>query len=80
MNITMEAGALFDIHSRRKNKAFQLDTTIVNACVSSNLENATRNAREHLADAVEWKTNKYLNSFPASSSLLPLATSTCDEA
>ena len=53
MDITTEAGALFDNHPRRKNKALLLDITIVNPCTSSNLENAARYAVKHLADAVE---------------------------
>ena len=40
MDITTEAGALFDNHPRLKNKALLLDITIVNACAGSNLGNA----------------------------------------
>ena len=53
-----------------------LDLTIVNPSISTDLENATRQAGQHLADAVERK-NKYRGSFPATYSLLPLAMSTC---
>ena len=42
MDITREAGALFDNHPRLKNKALVLDITIVNPCAGSNLENAAR--------------------------------------
>ena len=79
MNTTTEAGALFDNHPRRENKAFQLDITIVNPCASSNLENVARQTEKHLANAVEWTKNKYRGSFPATYSLLPLAMSTCGE-
>ena len=79
MDITTEAGALFDNHPRLKNKALLLDITIVNPCAGSNLGNAARHVGKHLADAVEWKKNKYRGSFPASYSLLPLATSTCGD-
>ena len=41
MDITTEAGALFDNHPQLKNKALLLDITIVNPCASSNLGNAT---------------------------------------
>ena len=58
MDITTDAGALFDNHSRLKNKALLLDTTIVNPCAGSNLGNAARHVRKHLADAVERKKNK----------------------
>ena len=37
MDITTEAGALFDNHPRLKNKALLLDITIVNPCAGSNL-------------------------------------------
>ena len=40
MDITTKAGALFDNHPQRKNKALLLDITIVNPCAGSNLENA----------------------------------------
>ena len=56
-----------------------LDLTIVNPCVSSNLEGAARQTGKHLADAVERKKNKYRGSFLATDSLLPLAMSTCGE-
>ena len=79
MDITMEAGALFDNHPRHKNKALLLDITIVNPCAGSNLGNAARHVGKHLADAVERKINKYRGSFPATYSLLPLAMSTCDD-
>ena len=39
MDITTEAGALFDNHPRHKNKALLLDITIVNPCADSNLGN-----------------------------------------
>ena len=76
MDITTEAGALFDNHPRLKNKALLLDITIVNPCAGSNLGNAAHHVGKHLADAVERKKNKYRGSFPATYSLLPLAMST----
>ena len=79
MDITTEAGALFDNHPRLKDKALLLDITIVNPCAGSNLGNAVRHVGKHLADAVERKKNKYRGSFPATYSLLPLAMSTCGE-
>ena len=80
MDITTEAGALFDSHPRLKNKALLLDITIVNPCAGSNLGNAARHVRKHLADAVERKKNKYRGSFPAITySLFPLAMSTCGD-
>ena len=79
MGTTTEAGALFENHSRLKNKALLLDITIVNPCAGSNLGNAARHVGKHLADAVERKKNKYWGSFPATYSLLPLAMSTCAE-
>ena len=77
MDMTTPAGALFDNHPRRKNKALLLDITIVNSCASSNLENAARHAGKHLADAAERKKNKYRGSFFATYSLLHFAMSTC---
>ena len=53
MDITTEAGALFDNHPRLKNKALLLDFTIVNSCAGSNLGNAARHVGKHLADAIE---------------------------
>ena len=79
MDITTEAGALFDNHPRHKNKALLLDITIVNPCAGSNLGNAARHVGKHLADAVERKKNKYRGSFPVTYSLLPLAMSTCGD-
>ena len=79
MDITTEAGALFDNHPRLKNKALLLDITIVNPCAGSNLGNAARHVGKHLADAVERKKNKYRGSFPATYSPLPLAMSTCGD-
>ena len=79
MDITTEAGALFDNHPRLKNKALLLDITIVNPCAGSNLGNAARHVGKHLADAVERKKNKYRGSFPATYSLLSLAMSTCGD-
>ena len=79
MDITTEAGALFDSHPRLKNKALLLDITIVNPCGDSNLGNAARHVGKQLADAVERKKNKYRGSFPATYSLLPLAMSTCGD-
>ena len=76
MDIPTEAGALFDNHPRLKNKALLLDIAIVNPCAGSNLGNAARHVGKHLAEAVEWKKNKYRGSFPATYSLLPLAMST----
>ena len=79
MDITTEAGALFDNHPRLKNKALLLDITIGNPCAGSNLGNAARHVGKHLADAVERKKNKYRGSFPATYSLLPLAMLTCGD-
>ena len=79
MDITTEAGVLFDNHLRHKNKAFLLDITIINPCAGSNLGNAARHVGKHLADAVERKKNKYRGSFPATYSLLLLAMSTCGD-
>ena len=91
MDITTEAGALFDNHPRLQNKALLLDITIVNTCAGSNLGNAARHVGKHLADAVERKKNKYRGLFPAiitySGTLLPpssitmlvIAMSTCGE-
>ena len=79
MNITTEAGALFDNHHRRKGKVLLLDITIVNPCTSSNLENAARRAGKHLAHAFNRKKNKYRGSFSVTYSLLPLAMWTCGE-
>ena len=78
-DITTEAGALFDNHPRLKNKALLLDITIVNPCAGSNMGNAARHVGKILGDAVDSKKNKYRGSFPATSSLLLLAMSTCDE-
>ena len=75
IDITTEAGALFDNHPR----ALLLDITIVNPCAGSNLGNTARYVGKHFADAVERKLNKYRGSFPATYSLLPLAMSTCDD-
>ena len=55
MDITTEAGLVFDNHPRLKNKALLLDITIVNPCAGSNLGNAARHVGKHLADAVERK-------------------------
>ena len=44
MDVTPEAGALFDSDPRHKDKALLLDLTIVNPCVSTNLENTARQA------------------------------------
>ena len=55
MDITTEAGALFDNHPRFKNKALLLDIIIVNPCAGSNLGNTARYIGKHLADAVERK-------------------------
>ena len=79
MDITTEAGALFDNQPRLKNKALVLDITLVNPCAGSNLGNAVRYVGKHLADAVERKKTKYQGSFPATYSLLPLAMSTCSD-
>ena len=65
MDITTEAGTLFDNHPRLKNKALLLDITTVNPCAGSNLRNAARHVEKHFADAVERKKNKYRGSFPA---------------
>ena len=79
MDITTEAGALFDNHPRLKNKALLLDITIANPCAGSNLGNEARHIGKHLADAVERKKNQYQGSFLATYSLLPLTMSTCGE-
>ena len=80
MDITTEAGALFDNHPRRKNKEFLLDIiVIVIPRARSNLENAARHAGKHLADAVERKKNNYKGSFPATYFILPLVVSMCSE-
>ena len=79
MDITTEAGALFDNHPRLKNKALLLDITNVNPCAHSNLGNAVCHVGKHLADAVERRKNKYRGSFPAAYPLLPLAMSTCGD-
>ena len=79
MNITTEAGTLFDKHPRRKNNALLLDITIVDPCAGSNLENAARHVGKHLADSVERKKNKYRGLIPAIYSLLSLAMSTYGE-
>ena len=79
MNITTEAGALFDSHPRLKNKALLLDIIIVDPCAGFNLGNAARHAGKHLANAVERKNNKHLGLLPATCSLLLLAMSTCGE-
>ena len=79
MDITTEAGALYDNHPRLKNKALLLNITIVNPCAGSNLGNAARHVEKHLADAVERKKNKYRGSFPATYCLLPLFMSTCGD-
>ena len=77
--MTNEAGTLFDNDPRLKGKALLLDITIVNPCVSSNLEGAARQTGKHLTDAVELKKNIYRVLFPATYILLPLAMSTCGE-
>ena len=79
MDITTEAGALFDNHPRLKSKELLLDITIVNPCAGSNLGNAARHVGKHLAYAVERKKNKYRGSFPATYALLPLAIMTCGD-
>ena len=79
MDITTEAGALFDNQPRRINKISLLDATIVNPCASSYLDNAARHAGHHFGDAVERKKNKYWGSFSANNSFLSLAMSTCGE-
>ena len=79
MDITTEAGALFDNQPRRINKISLLDVTIVNPCACSYLDNAARHAGHHFGDAVERKKNKYWGSFSANNSFLSLAISTCGE-
>ena len=79
MDITTEAGTLFDDHPRLKNKALLLGITIVNPCAGSNMGNAARHVGKILADAVESTKTKYRSSFTATSSPLPLAMSTCGE-
>ena len=77
MDITTEAGVLFDNHPRPKKKALLLDIILVNPCAGSNLGTAACHVGKHLADAVDGRKNKYWGSFPATYSLLPLAMSTC---
>ena len=79
MDITTEAGVLFDNYPRRKNKAFLLDIAIINPCASFNLENKARHAGKHLTDAGERKKNNYRGSLPATYPLLLLAMLTCGE-
>ena len=80
MDITTKAGALFDNHPRRKNKALLLNNAIIiNPCADSNLGNAARHVGKHLADGIERKKNKSRGPFPATYSLLPLAILTCCE-
>ena len=79
MDITTEAGALFDSYPRRKNKVLLLDIAIVNPCASFNLKIAARHAGKHLANAAERKKNKYRSSFHATCYLLPLVMSKCGE-
>ena len=76
MDITTEAGALFDNHPRLKNKALLLDIATINPFAGSNLGNAAHHVEKTFPDAVERKKNKYRGSFPATYSLLPLAMST----
>ena len=52
MEITMEAGAIFDSQPRRKNKPLLLDIAIDDSCASSNVENSARYAGKCLADTV----------------------------
>ena len=61
------------------NKALLYDITIVNPCMSSNLENAAHDAGEQPADEVERKKTKYGGSCPATYSLIPLGVLMCDE-
>ena len=79
MDITTEAGALFDNQPRRINKISLLDITIVNPCASSYLDNAARHAGHPFGDAVERKKNEYRGSFSANNSFLSQAMSTCGE-
>ena len=79
MDITTEAGALFDNHPRLKNKALLPGTTIVNPCAGSNLRNAARHVGKQLADAVERKKTSIGARSPATFSLLSLTMSTCGE-
>ena len=72
IDITTEAGALFDSHPRLKNKALLLDIIIVNQC-----RECSTPCTKHLAGAVEREKTKYRGSFPAIYSLLSLAISTC---
>ena len=69
MDVTTEAGVLFDNYPRRKKKALLLNITTVNLCVGSNLGNVARHVGKHLAGAVERKKTKYRGSFPATYSL-----------
>ena len=70
---------LFDSHLRRKHKALLADLTLVNLCVNSNLENAARHPRNHLADVIERNINKYRGSYPSAYSLVPIDVPTCRE-
>ena len=72
MGVTTEPGALFGNNSRLMGKALLLDITIVNLFVSSSMDNAAPHAGKHLATAFEWKDTKYLGSFLATYSLVPL--------
>ena len=80
MDITAEAGSIFDNHPRHKNKARLLDITIFYSCASFNLWNTERHAGKHLTDAVDQTKRKYQGSFPATYFLLPLGLSMSGEA
>ena len=73
------SGATHGKPPQRKNKAFLLDKTVVNPRASFNLENTARHRGRHLADAVVRRKTVASGSFPATYSVLPLATSTCGE-
>ena len=79
MDITTEAGTLFDNYPRRKKKVLLLYITTAIPGASSNLGNAARHAGTHLVNGVERKRNKYRGPFPTTYSLLPLAMSMCGE-
>ena len=52
MDITTEAGVLFENHPRLKNKALLLDITIVHPCAVFDLGNTARHVGKYLANAV----------------------------
>lgn len=71
---TTDIGILFGNNPRYNHKELQFDLIIINLYVSTNIENATRQAEKYLTDAVERKIDEYRGSFSASYSFPPLAT------